>query len=184
MIIISTLKSNRIFRANLMLAFFVLTLMIVLLVSGHFIVGNIVREKFTTVDLSNPITQKRYNRLMSDYKNFREERELLKTVRMPKDNVVTLVQYFDEIALKSSVKQTVGVVTDEEDKNSKKYNITTVRYKINVAGEFSAINNYLANLMTSPFFLRMESFDVVAPNENSLTEDYLATISIVAAIKE
>lgn len=184
--IISTIRSNKIFRSGLALSFFLLILMIALLISGHFIVAGVVREKSVKVDLSDSVVQKRYNRLMSDFSNLKDERELMKSIRMSKDDVVLLVQYFDEIALKSGVKQMVGVVTVEVggDKNKNEYNVTTVRYEINVAGGFSAVSNYLTNLRHAPFFLRMESFEIIAPDENSLTGDYLARIFVAVATKE
>lgn len=182
--IISTIESNKIFKAGLALSFFLLILMIVFFVAGHFVVEKVAREKSATIDLSDDATQKRYNRLMSDFNNLKEERESLKLVRIPKDGVVSLVQYFDEIALKSGVKQTVGVVTADENKNKKEYNIPTVRYEINITSGFSSISGYLADLKHAPFFLRIESFEIVAPDENSLTGDYLATIFVAVATKE
>ncbi|MFA6992814.1 MAG: hypothetical protein WC269_06100 [Candidatus Gracilibacteria bacterium] len=182
--IISTVKSNKIFKVSLVFSFLLLVLMIVLLTFGHFVVGNIAHKKSAIIDFSNPIAQKRYNSLMSDFNNLKKERESLKLIRIPKDNVVSLVQYFDEIALKSSVKQTVNVVTGDGGKNKKEYNIPTVRYEVNIAGSFPAISEYLTNLKNAPFFLRIESFEVLAPSENSLTEDYLATIFVAVAVKE
>lgn len=182
--IISAVRSNKIFRVSLALSFLLLILMIVLLAFGHFVVGSIVQEKSVTTDLSDPVVQKRYNSLMLDFNNLKDERESLKLVRMPKDSVVFLVQYFEEIALKSGVKQTVGIVTVDGNENKKEYNVPTVRYEINVAGGFSAIDTYLANLKRAPFFLRIESFEVTAPDDNSLTEDYLAKIFIAVATKE
>jgi hypothetical protein len=182
--IISTVKSNKIFKVSLVFSFLLLVLMIALLVFGHFIVGNIAQRKSSIIDLSNPVAQKRYNSLMSDFNNLKKERESLKLVRIPKDDVVSLVQYFDETASKSSVKQTVNVVTGDGGKNKKEYNIPTVRYEIDIAGGFSAIGVYLTNLKNAPFFLRIESFEVLAPSESSLTEDYLATIFVAVAAKE
>jgi len=180
----STIKSNKIFKVGLVLSFFLLVLMVILLIPGHFIVEGVVEEKSEKIDLSDPTTQKRYNLLMSDFNDLKNERESLKSVRISKDGVVSLVRFFDEIALKSGVKQTVGIITADEKKNKKEYNIPTVRYEINVTGGFPSISGYLANLRQAPFFLRIESFEVVAPDENSLTGEYLATIFVAVATKE
>jgi len=182
--IISTIKSNKIFKVGLALSFFLLILMIAFLISGHFIVEDALREKSATIDLSDPATQKRYNRLMSDFNNLKEERESLKLIRIPKDDVVSLVQYFEEISLKSEVKQTINVVKSNENKNEIEYNIPTIRYKINIAGGDQSISGYLASLRTAPFFLMLESFEIIAPNEDSLGGEYLATIFVAVATEK
>jgi len=182
--ITSVIKSNKILGFGLILSFLLIILSILLIAFGHSIISKAVQNKNNKIDLTDPVTQKRYNRLMSDFNNLKEERAALQAIRIPKDNVVLLVQYLDDIASKTGVKQVVNIVTNSDEKGKKEYSIPTVKYELNVSGGLPAIKDYLSNLIRSPFFLKMESLKILAPDENSTTGDYLAKIFVVVATKE
>jgi hypothetical protein len=155
-----------------------------LLVFGHIIINNIIGVKNEILDLSDPVTGKRYRRLTDDYNSTKNERVLLFEVRPTKQNIAYFVQALDELAVRTQVTQTVEVVTQRDVSGEVKYTTPSIRYKLNIAGGLSSVISFIKEVNKLPYLLRVVSAQVATPDGKMLADGTLGTIIIDIASKE
>lgn len=175
--------SNHIFRFCLIISIAGVLAAIVLLVVGYIFVGKTIATRGQILDLSSPVTGKRYYRLTEDYNTTKEERARLAQVRPSIQEMAVFVQTLDDLAARTGVAQTVEAGSGGDAEQSFGYSVPAVRYQLNVAGSLPAVQNYLHELNKVPYLLRFVSVKITAAPEKPLAESALGVVLIDIASK-
>lgn len=151
---------------------------------GHYLIGEIGKTKSAIMDFSNPVLEKRYRVMMSDYKNSETDRQVVRKVKVTKEGLPVLVQFLESYAASARVSQSMEI-TDELPAGKKADSkMTEIKYRINATGNLDSLLSYLNNINRAPFLARTNTVFFVSVGEEDLREAAVATIDLAIAYRE
>ncbi len=147
-------------------------------VASHFLNTKTLKAQEEIFALKDPLLNKRYQRMLADYRNTEKERALLKQVPIFKADLIFLTQYLDGAAASSGITQTIETIKPENADKKITYEVPVIRYRLKVSGSQVSVINYVRRINGLPYLVKVESVDLQSIEAKDLASEAVGIINI------